>query len=72
MTTTNKTLPVWRNAITDSIKYDPLTGTYKYLVSEPIDTTSNQVNYLANEFWTPMGQPKRIDQSKNRNEDKKY
>ena len=68
---TNKT-PIWRSAVNDAVTYDPLTGTYKYLVNEPIDTTSNQVNYLANEFWTPMGQPKRNDQSKNRNEDKKY
>ena len=57
MTENNKP-PLWRSVVSDAVTYDPLTGTYKY--REPIDTTPDQVNYLSNQFWTPMGQPRRI------------
>ena len=63
---TNK--PIWRNAITDAVIYNPLTGTYRYTQqSTPTSVDNNQ-----NQFWTPMGQQKRNDQSEDRNEDKKY
>ena len=47
---------------TDSIKYDPLTGTYHY--------KEKAVPQNFNQFWTPMGQP-RHGQVYSK-EDKKY
>jgi|TARA_B110001454_G_scaffold153085_1_gene142425 hypothetical protein len=41
---------LWRSVVTDAVVYDPLTGNYNYKVQ-------NTDTY--NEYWTPMGQPRR-------------
>jgi hypothetical protein len=41
----------WRSVVTDAVVYDSLTGTYKYRQQPKPETY--------NEYWTPMGQPRR-------------
>jgi hypothetical protein len=47
-----QTLLPWRSVTTDAIEYDPLTGNYRY--TEPHVEPSEY-----NEYWTPMGQPRK-------------
>ena len=41
----------WRSVTTDAVEYDPLTGKYRY--------TETYTPPQYNEYWTPMGQPRR-------------
>ena len=63
--TKNNPNKLWRSVTTDSIKYDPLTGTYHYKEKATVPQNFNQ-------FWTPMGQPKRHGQVYSKHKDKKY
>ena len=47
-----KTLLPWRSVTSDAVEYDPLTGNYRYTETY---TPPNEYN----EYWTPMGQPRR-------------
>ena len=47
-----KTLLPWRSVTSDAVEYDPLTGNYRYTETY---TPPNEYN----EYWTPMGQPRK-------------
>jgi len=54
-----KNKPQWKSVVTEAVVYNPLTGNYTY--TEQATPTSNY-----NEFWTPMGQPRKHIEDKER------
>ena len=52
-------LPQWKSVVTDSVVYNPLTGNYTYT-----EQATPAQDY--NEFWTPMGQPRKPIEDKER------
>ena len=54
-----KNKPQWKSVVTEAVVYNQLTGNYTY--TEQATPTSNY-----NEFWTPMGQPRKHIEDKER------
>ena len=58
----------WESAV-KNIRYDPLTGTYKYqegrfdLNVSPIEEYNVAKQDPSSEFWTPLGQPRKAPPS---------
>ena len=58
----------WESAV-KNIRYDPLTGTYKYQEGRFNLQNANQSEYdvkkqdPGSEFWTPLGQPRKASPS---------
>jgi len=49
----NESISNWKSVVTDTVVYNPLTGNYTYKEQAVPDTY--------NEYWTPLGQPRRTD-----------
>ena len=54
---TNKINTQWKSVVSESVVYNPLTGNYSY---------TEQATPVQNEFWTPMGQPRKPIEDKER------
>jgi len=52
---------LWRSVVTDAVVYDPLTGNYRYTetYTPPTSFLREVTASEYNEYWTPMGQPRR-------------
>ena len=54
---TNKINTQWKSVVTESVVYNPITGNYSY---------KEQATPVQKEFWTPMGQPRKPIEDKER------
>ena len=55
-----KNKPQWKSVVSEAVVYNPLTGNYTYTEEQATPVQ----NY--NEFWTPMGQPRKPIEDKER------
>ena len=63
----------WESAV-KNIRYDPITGTYKYQegrfdlnvspIKEEYNVAKQDPKSSSSEFWTPLGQPRKAPPSK--------
>jgi len=54
-----KNKPQWKSVVSEAVVYNPLTGNYTYTEEQATPTVQN-------EFWTPMGQPRKPIEDKER------